>query len=232
MFRISGQLQYLEGNALEERWERAPRLPIHDDVPPMADSDRLYRVNQHGHRRFNFSLLPQLEIIMGELDSADISSGRVGYFMTANSAIPLAHTVRGLHDQLGLPELYIDTIDVFARHRRARNPLSQYVSIRSEIKRIGYQVKQNSLEAAVIVDQFTSSGDTLRLGVEMLGAAGVDRGHIYPVAGLLYPQLHRTEDEPARDLLTAKPEEEPFAAYFYMLGCLAAHQLRTPVEAD
>lgn len=91
------------------------------------------------------------------------------YLFTANSAIPVADSVRGVYDEIGgtMPEMR----PIFANSRLSASPN------RLDVQFIEYEVERLKSELSgsrtVVIDQYTDSGRTIRLAEAMLFRAGV-----------------------------------------------------------
>lgn len=91
------------------------------------------------------------------------------YLFTANSAIPVADSVRAVYEEMGgtMPEMH----PIFTNSRLSVDPdLAGRRFIEQEIARLRTEFKGSR---TVVIDQYTDTGRTVKLAEEMLFRAGV-----------------------------------------------------------
>lgn len=133
---------------------------------------------EHSYSSVSSRMLMRTELTAGQsepfwkyMDEFDALSPDVILF-TANSAIPVADSVRGWHDAMGtdLPEFsYVDSNGVLTcPTETAIDTLEE--AIDSEAKRLGAAYAGASV---AIIDQYIHSGNTLRVAKAMAERAGM-----------------------------------------------------------
>jgi len=103
------------------------------------------------------------------------------YLFTANSAVPLADTIRGFYEGLGQPEPQIGYI----RANRQASQGSDEIRIRrvrEEAERLGPWMLRGA--RVCIVEQYANSGATVRLAEEIVCTAGIN--HLASIQGDWY----------------------------------------------
>ncbi len=97
-------------------------------------------------------------------------------FFTANSAVPVADSVRGYYEELGMrsPELaYITANSHLSDVDTMKLPPARWMAQRkidTEIKRLNAEYRDSR---SIIFDQFVETGGTLDLAESMLAQAGI-----------------------------------------------------------
>lgn len=138
---------------------------------------------------YDFSLARQLAAV--RLDAPDHA-----YVFTAFSAIPVADTIRGLHDELGLPPprlTYIDVKPQTSTGSDLRYILDRWLNIvprnNEEVESLTQETARlkkalGDIGAVTIIDQYTCTGATLQASKYLLGLAGIKE--VTGIAGRWY----------------------------------------------
>ena len=209
------QLAIFERQMLDDNWDEVPIVfQVHNSL---AQDPSLHAANEEGGSLYNFSFSRQLGCITTALASEVQLQESVGYFLTANSALPLAHTITGYYRERDLPLPFITSI--------AANQNSKFMSAQeksTEISRLRKLLGVNSIKHAVIVDEYVESGSSLTYASSLLNAAGIGEAAIYKLAGRWYPEVYYDDANEPNEFMNVNPANEPLAAWFTMIGSLAA----------
>jgi hypothetical protein len=191
----------------EESWGRIVRdQPFHHPDSRLSGDPRLNR-DDGGRTSYNFSLATQLAVAHELIGSNNVPGVVTGYFYTANSAAPLAHTLRGYFDDIEAPHPPILPID------------------KSRVDRLRKVIKRFDISNAIVIDQYVCEGNTLRVAAQELHQAGLPMSDIYAVGSRLYHQLKKDgEDVSNTRFALVKPEKDQLAMQFYRAGQLLAQQ--------
>ncbi|CAN5176140.1 hypothetical protein BH09PAT3_BH09PAT3_5910 [soil metagenome] len=223
MFQIDsrGWSGNLEDRILADNWRPTNNYdPVHEDNPAMAEDPDLYDKGLYNH-----SLVRQLSSTLVGL-SLDTESGNTGFFFSANSALPLAHTIRGFFDECDLPQPHIDHISTYPEIWPWLTDTFKWGDqIKSEAERLKQIVAAQKLGSAVIIDECIASGETIHTSIGVLKDAGIAPRAIYPIVGAWYEQLDFEEGDDPKRFMNIDPASYPLAGYFYMLGSLAGKRL-------
>jgi hypothetical protein len=95
------------------------------------------------------------------------------FFLTANSAIPVADTIRGYCDELDLPHPNIFPIAANKRSVLQAGNIEDYDGrihpcLTQEIERLIQTLRESPTEDACLLDQLVCSGETMRVATWML----------------------------------------------------------------
>lgn len=135
------------------------------------------------------------------------------YFLTANSAIPLADAIRGYYDELGkpTPELYAIMANFSTSTAYEAGSRDQFDR---EVKRLRHIA--SGVIHACVVEQYVLSGGTARYAQKLLEAAGVS--YVSTIMGRWYEQANQSEV----DLQTVSSNH---AMFMHSIGSAAARDL-------
>lgn len=138
---------------------------------------------------YDFSLARQLAAV--SLDAIDHA-----YVFTAFSAIPVADTIRGLHDELGFPPPRLTYIDVKPRTSTGsdmRYSLDRLLGIVPKDKEQSEALVEETarlkkalygISVVSVIDQYTCTGATLQVSKCLLEMAGIN--DVIGIAGRWY----------------------------------------------
>jgi hypothetical protein len=152
------------------------------------------------------------------------------YLFTRYSAIPLADAVRGLHDQLGLAEPKVNTIDVHPKRASYFQTNKQLIEPdREEADRLAGLIE--GANNVVIFDEFVALAKTIRLAGEIVDYAirSINApASCYAVLGKWYADIRPidTRHEDAEDFIARHVDVEAVtvpdcAAIMYDIGLKA-----------
>lgn len=134
------------------------------------------RMLSDSRRDSSYSFLAHMRRILGK---GDFQNPR--YFLTANSAIPVADAIRGVYDGVGVPEPQIDYI---LMNRDLSKPQMEIDHRKLGIEKDRLQgllsKSTREFDVSVVIDQMVDSKATLLAAKRMLQDVGVDRVHIVP----------------------------------------------------
>jgi hypothetical protein len=132
------------------------------DVPGSLTSGSYEGVEHHMlHGRENFSFARQI------VEAA--ATQPTAFLLTANSAVPVADSIRGYYDELGVAKPVIDYIYV-------PTPLRRSGLIRPLIEKIRLQRRlAEAADNVYVVDEFVFTGGTLARACNLLESIGIPK---------------------------------------------------------
>ena len=230
---LSGDsLRYLRDDMLDECWHPMPiDYDFYEHLDEIRDDDAVYD-GSGVHPLHNISFAAQMESIFGVASRrTQYPHPKLAFFLTMKSALPIAQSLHGFHDTLGIERPVIEPITTYSRKRDVEGEnLTVLKLVHKEVSRIETILEQQKPEAVVVVDQYVCSGKTLQLANNILHMAGVSQESIYNIAGHWYGDFHPADESRPADILTADPSHDPLAARFYMVGSLAARTMSGIVQ--
>lgn len=197
----TGVAEKLDARIVEpDDWCTEARLSIHGPGMPQFLRTDLYDDDQ-----YNFSFSTQLASVQEHLQAeADrgVDPVKPVYFYTANSAAPLAHTLRGFfdaQDSLHPPITHIDS------HRR--------------IDRLSRVMSHLAATHVVVIDQYVNKGKTLSDAVVQFIEMGLPPSAIMTIGTRLYTQLYEDgKDASNCHFANLDPATNWLAGRFYQAG--------------
>lgn len=168
-----------------ERWWDDDSIPeiLRSKNYPAVERQMLFGDNEDGE---SFTFRAQID------EAVRSNPHPLTFFLTANSAIPIADTLRGYYNELGLcyPGIfYIEANKLMVRHALDMEEDGKIQPcLTEEIDRLTSIAKENLIERACVIDQFVATGRSLKLATWMLKCAGVP--NITSMPGNWYHDAH------------------------------------------
>ena len=158
-----------------------------DDVPvsleqwhlPVIEGLMMGDIAVEGHARSEYSLVDNLGKLGVGSDNQPVPDVIA---LTMYSAIPLADTLRGIFKEAGLHLPVLVGIKANRVMAHIDNVAHDFPVITEEVKRVSRVIE--GAKNAVVIDQYSYKGNTIRFGKELLLRSGIERCDM--IAGLWY----------------------------------------------
>jgi hypothetical protein len=153
---------------------------------------------------YDDSFSSQIGTLVNDPESIGLTKPPQAYVTTAHSAVPLADAVRGYYDAIGQPRPPINYImaksmvaaSYFWGRRCQPNDILGHEMHQHTQKVAAHEVERltpllDEHEHVCIIDEYVSSGTTLRFAAELLERAGVEQ--VSAIRGQWYTQVYEHE---------------------------------------
>jgi hypothetical protein len=144
---------------------------IRPDTPPRLDEQHYKEVQHLMLSDDHYSFATQIK-------DTFTKHGPEAYLVTAYSAIPIADSIRGFYEELGIDQPLVDYV-------LAPKGLSRFVIARAERLRLKNLLKEITGKVCV-VDEYTVTGQTVARSRKSLIGAGISETDVVSIKGKWY----------------------------------------------